>query len=77
MADFETHPINTVNKLRQEIRDLKDGSCRFNCRTAKSAFMAGFDAGADDAVDSGKIIDDDFYREVTEQAWQKHKGAGD
>ena len=42
MTDFETHPINTVNKLRQEISELKDGSCRFNCITAKEAFIAGY-----------------------------------
>ena len=60
MADLETHPINTVNKLRQEIKasgeegidlvrrleqeisELKDGSCRFNCITAKDAFIAGY-----------------------------------
>ena len=42
MADFETHDRDTVNKLRQRIKELEDGSCRFNCRTTKEAFIAGY-----------------------------------
>ena len=36
----------------------------------KEAFLAGFDAGADDTEDAGKIIDADYYIEVTEQAFK-------
>ena len=50
MADFELHNTGTVNKLRQEIKELKDGSCRFNCRNQKQVFLAGFDAGMDQGV---------------------------
>jgi len=35
----------------------------------KEAFMAGFDAGAEDAHEAGKIICEDFKREVTEKAY--------
>jgi len=70
MSDFETHPIGRVAHLKQRIFELEQGSCRYNCRTAKEAFMAGFDAGADDA-EGGKIICKDFYKEVTEEAYRK------
>lgn len=61
----------TIELLDERIEQLESGSCRFNCRTAKSAFLAGFDAGADDAFEGGKIIDDDFYKEVTEAAYKE------
>ena len=35
------------------------------------AFMAGFDAGAEDTVDGGRIICEDFKREVTEKAYEE------
>jgi hypothetical protein len=35
-----------IASLRAElVRALKDGRCRFNCRTEKEAFMAGFIRG--------------------------------
>jgi hypothetical protein len=34
-----------LHELERENEELKDGRCRFNCRTAKEAFLAGFDAG--------------------------------
>ena len=37
----------------------------------KDAYMAGFDAGAEDAADSGVIICDDFKKEVTEKAYKE------
>ena len=42
MADFETHPINTVNKLRQEILRLE--------LMVQASYYAGFDAGMDQGV---------------------------
>jgi hypothetical protein len=39
----------------------------------KEAFLAGFDAGAKDTEDSGVIIDEDFYREVTDEAYEKYR----
>ena len=38
----------------------------------KKAFLAGFDAGADDAAESGKIICEVFYKEVTEAAYAEY-----
>lgn len=35
----------------------------------KVAFLAGFDAGQEDAIDGGRIICDEYYREVTEAAY--------
>jgi len=37
----------------------------------KEAFLAGFDAGSEDCIDGGRIIDDDFYIEVTEKAFKE------
>ena len=37
----------------------------------KAAFLAGFGAGAEDA-EGGRIIDEDFYREVTEEAYKEY-----
>ena len=31
-------------ELRREVKALREGSCRFNCRSVKDAFYAGFDA---------------------------------
>jgi len=35
------HLDNAVEKLTSENKALKDGSCRFNCRSERAAFMAG------------------------------------
>ena len=55
----------------QRIKELESGSCRFNCKSVKQAFLAGFDAGSADAVDAGEIIDSAYYREVTEAAFKE------
>ena len=69
MVDFETHPIDTINKLRQEIKELKDGSCRFHCRTAREVYFAGFDAGMDQGVHWNDRHD--AYRAFQQQHGQK------
>ena len=38
----------------------------------KTAFMTGFDVGAQDAVDSGTIICPDYKIEVIEAAWKDY-----
>lgn len=45
MTDFETFEVGYVASLKQRIFELEQGSCRFNCRTEKEAFIAGFKAG--------------------------------
>ena len=35
----------TEDRLEARIKELEEGACRYNCRTAKEAFMAGFEAG--------------------------------
>ena len=47
MSDFETHAYGTVAALKERIFELESGACRFNCRAAKEAFMAGYDYGMD------------------------------
>ena len=71
MSDFEVHDIGRVAQLKARIFELEQGSCRFNCRTKKEAFLAGFDAGTEDTAEAGRIIDDDFYKEVTEGAYKE------
>jgi hypothetical protein len=66
-------PDKEFAELLQRIEDLEGGACRFNCRTRKAAFMAGFDAGATDAVDAGQIICPDYYRDITEKAYKEWK----
>jgi len=65
-----------IRQLEAENESLKDGSCRFNCRTMREAFIAGFDAGVDDTIDGGKIICDDLYREVTQKAYKQWRKEG-
>lgn len=31
-----------LDAARKRIKELEDGSCRYNCRTMKEAFKAGF-----------------------------------
>jgi hypothetical protein len=40
----ETEKDYRISMLRERIHDLENGACRFNCRTAKSAFEAGWKA---------------------------------
>ena len=35
-------PDEEFAKLLKRIEDLEGGKCRFNCRTERAAFMAGF-----------------------------------
>ena len=45
-------------RLRQRVAELSEGACRFNCRTAKSAFQAGWTMYADFNVLSDKLPDE-------------------
>jgi hypothetical protein len=40
----------TVEELEAEIERLKEGRCRFDCRTAKDNWVAGFLQGHPDAT---------------------------
>ena len=64
---------NYIAHLKERIHELEQGPCRFDCRKKlKDTFMAGFKAGADDCADSGRIICDDFFKEVTEAEWKRY-----
>ena len=76
LEDFIEHPpsrpyCTSCYELKTRIKELEEGSCRFNCRTAKAAFMAGFDAGSEYCFDGGRIICDAFYHEITEAAYKE------
>lgn len=34
-----------IKWLEAEIKELKEGACRYHCRTAKKNYMAGFNDG--------------------------------
>jgi hypothetical protein len=81
IKELETHKADDLaarmlerEGLRVRIRELEEGSCRYNCRTAKQAFLAGFNAGAEDAWDAGKIIDDDLHAKTVNDAYKKWLG---
>ena len=58
----------------KRIEELELGPCRNDCRKSiKDEWMAGFDAGVDDAADSGRIICPELYKEVTERLWQERR----
>jgi len=70
----------SARELRREVQELREGPCRFNCRTQRDAFLAGFDAGAADAADSGIIICEDYKRKVIDRAyrdWKRGRAIGD
>ena len=54
---------NLLEEFEAEIIDLMNAY-------GKTAFLAGFDAGEEETYDGGKIICDDFYKEVTEKRYQ-------
>ena len=31
-----------IKELEREVQELREGACRFNCRTARQAFEAGY-----------------------------------
>ena len=78
--------IDHASNLRQTRADMlgtKDEKHYWDCHQAANelerlfdevriSFMAGFDAGAKDAVDGGLIICDDYKTEITEKEWQKY-----
>ena len=62
-TDDEQHYWDCV-KAANRIEELESGSCRFNCRTAKDAFMAGLTWSAHGFVDA----------EHAYKQWLKEKG---
>jgi len=38
-----------IARLQARIAELEEGGCRFNCRTARNAFIDGYNEGHDDA----------------------------
>jgi len=75
-ADSLERQEDRIKELEADNESLREGRCRWNCATAKEAFMAGFDAGAEDAADSGVIICDDFKKEVTNKAYKEWREKG-
>ena len=63
--NWEVTGRDQVAHLKQRIFELESGACRYNCRTAKEAFMEGFDRGMDQHTNwHGK---EEAYKEWCEQ----------
>ena len=56
--------VEIVQALRNRIKELEDGACRFNCRTVKEAFIAGYKAD---------LQHDEISDEHAERAYQEWK----
>ena len=48
--------------LEKRVDELESGSCRFNCRSMKEAFMAGYRLGLNDGMVFGENHEDECYR---------------
>ena len=44
MTDDLIDYLEECDRLRERIKELEEGACRFNCATRKKAFMAGWEA---------------------------------
>ena len=57
--------------MEKRIKELEDGSCRFNCRTVKEGFYAGWDAQVYKWCKTGKVGGHclEAYKE-----WRKESG---
>ena len=60
-TDDEEHYWN-CHKAAKYIDTLVKAGCRFNCRTNKEAFMAGFIFGVDHAFNKGAPEPEDAYK---------------
>ena len=82
-TDINEYADNTIHRLEGEIRlkdenicallrevqELKEGTCRYNCRTAKENFLAGMQAGLDDT--RMLVTSQDMEKEYSE--WKRRQ----
>ena len=67
-----------LREAADKIGQLEQRGCQFDCRAKRRAdFVAGFDAGVEDAADSGRIMCPELYKEVTERLWQERRKGDD
>ena len=71
LEDFIEHPpsrpyCTSCYELKTRIKELEEGSCRFNCRTSKEAFIAGYMDGHLDGGATQKPDPDYAYKEWRE-----------
>jgi hypothetical protein len=48
----------SIRELRREVKELREGKCRFKCRGQKSAFIAGYLADLDHVAERSILMDD-------------------
>lgn len=59
-------------RLQQRIDELRDGSCRYNCRTMKEAFFAGYTEGYGDRFGEHYDPEDAYKVWLKESREQNH-----
>ena len=59
-------------RLQQRIDELRDGSCRYNCRTMKEAFVAGYTEGYGDRFSENYDPEDAYKVWLKESREQNH-----
>ena len=59
-----------VRHLKQRIKDLEEGACRFNCRTERQAFIDGWMA----ALEAQGVEAAEWDRDIAAAMYEYHKG---
>ena len=74
------HCMNWFEEVRdahRRIKELEEGSCRFNCRSMKEAFMAGWHLSLkDDDIDFICDWQEDRLSERAYKQWLKEQNDG-
>jgi hypothetical protein len=65
----------TVEILEARIKELEDGSCRFNCRSMKEAFIDGWYAGTEYSHDRWMEQESSIAASQAYKQWLKDQRA--
>jgi hypothetical protein len=63
--------LMSAREMRREIKELREGKCRFKCRGQREAFYAGFRCGQIDAAEGGMVICPEYQKEVENEAYRE------
>ncbi len=61
---------DTIRALEREVQELKEGACRYNCRTAKESWVAGFLAAN---KHTEWEFGSEFIKKVANDEWKKRQ----